>query len=231
MLKQRTLVLAGCGAAALGAGLMYILDPDRGGRRRAMLRDQARHFAAEARGTLGKRARDIGHRARGLAAEAGARFRREEVSDEVLAERVRSKMGRVVSEPGDIEAAACEGRVTLRGVVYAHEADRLLRCVAKVRGVRGVEDQLKLKRRHGEAAPAGQEHGPVNDVRPAEGLLAPRRLLATVAGSGLALYGARRRSAFGSVVSLVGVRMLRRGLSEAAHVTAVNGDRAGRVKR
>lgn len=210
MLKKRTVLLAGCGAG-LGAGLIYFLDPDRGRRRRALLCDQTRHLTREARIRCAKRGRDFGNRARGLWAEAGARLRCEEVSDEVLVERVRSKMGRVVSEPGDIEVLAREGRVTLRGVGFAHEADRLLRSVSKVRGVHGVENQLKLKRRHGEDAPAAPANG--NGSRPTEGLSAPRRLLATAAGSGLALYGARRRGVVGTVASLLGVRMLRRGIA------------------
>ena len=214
MLKKRTMVLAGCGLG-LGAGLVYFLDPDRGRRRRVLLRDKTLHFAGEAREVLGKRGRDLGNRARGLAAEAGARFRCEEVSDETLIARVRSKMGRAVSEPSDIEVLASEGRVTLRGIVFAHEAERLLRCVSKVRGVKGVENQLKLRRRHGEALPAARENADRNGARQTDGSLTPRRLLVTLAGSGLALYGARRRGVIGPVVSLIGVRLLRRGVTAA----------------
>lgn len=214
MVTKRTFLLAGCGVG-LGAGLVYFLDPNRGRRRRVLLRDKTLHFAGEAREVLGKRGRDLGNRARGLAAEAGAHFRCEEVSDETLIARVRSKMGRAVSEPSDIEVLASEGQVTLRGIVFAHEADRLLRRVAKVRGVRGVESQLKLKRRHGEAPPVAHANGHRSRPHTPEGLLTPRRLLAAFAGSGLALYGARRRGVIGPVVSLIGVRMLGRGITGA----------------
>ena len=37
MTKESALI----GGAGLGAGLMYLLDPDRGKRRRALVRDQA----------------------------------------------------------------------------------------------------------------------------------------------------------------------------------------------
>jgi hypothetical protein len=210
---RKGIVLAG--GVGAGAALMYLLDPDRGRRRRARLHDQALHAAGAARATLGKRARDLSNRTRGLVAEAGTHFRCEQASDEVLAERVRSKMGRAVSEPGDIEVSVGEGRVTLRGVVFAHESERLLRCVARVRGVQGVENQLKIKRRHGEALKAERENGRGSVGRAPESLSAPRRFLATVAGSGLALYGAKRRGAFGSIVSVVGVSMLRRGLLDS----------------
>lgn len=207
--------MAGCGVG-LGAGLMYVLDPEQGRRRRAQRSDRASHAAGVAHVTLDKRARDLGNRARGLVAGAGSHFRGEQVTDEVLANRVRSKMGRAVSKPGDVEVSASEGRVTLRGVVWAREAERLLRCVSRVRGVRGVESQLKLKRRHGEAPDAGRENGKGNGEHVVGRHFAPKHLLAAVAGSGLALYGAKRRGAFGAVLSVVGMRMLRHGLEVRA---------------
>ncbi len=57
--------LAGAG---LGAGLMYVLDPQMGRRRRAVARDRAVHLAHEARDAAGTVARDMSNRARGLAA-------------------------------------------------------------------------------------------------------------------------------------------------------------------
>lgn len=204
--------MAGCGVG-LGAGLMYVLDPVYGKRRRARLRDRALHAARAARVTLGKKARDAGNRARGLVAEAGTHLRCEQVSDETLAARVRSTLGRAVSKPGDVEVAVSEGLVTLRGIVPSQEAERLLRRVSKVRGVGGVESQLKVKGRHQEAPAAVQSNGGGNNREHAhKNRFAPGRLLAAAAGGGLALYGAKRRGAFGSVMSLVGVRMLRRGL-------------------
>jgi hypothetical protein len=55
--------------AALGAGLMYILDPDRGRDRRSFLRDQASNrwqdvskYASRAKSEVSSRARTGGHR-------------------------------------------------------------------------------------------------------------------------------------------------------------------------
>src|SRR5437867_2211648 len=95
----------------LGAALMYLLDPDRGNRRRAHWRDQAVHAWNRTADALGTTARDAGHRARGLAAETGARLRDEDVPDEVLVKRVRARMGRVVSHPRAVQVAADQGRV------------------------------------------------------------------------------------------------------------------------
>jgi osmotically-inducible protein OsmY len=133
-----------------GAGLMYLLDPDRGARRRALVRDQV----ARARHKLGDRldatARDLGNRTRGTLAEARSRFRKEAVDDAVLHERVRSEIGHAVSHPGAIEENVSDGRVTLRGPVLAHELDGLLRAVRRVRGVSEVRNELEVHQEAGD---------------------------------------------------------------------------------
>src|SRR2546423_7524759 len=105
------------GGIGLGAGLMYVLDPDRGRRRRALVRDKVARVINKTRDATGKTLRDTRHRARGLVAGARSLLKREQVSDEVLIERVRSKMGRVVSHPHSIGVTADRGRVTLRGPI------------------------------------------------------------------------------------------------------------------
>jgi hypothetical protein len=54
--------------AGLGAGLMCLLDPQEGRRRRALARDKIVHAAHEVRDTAGVVAKDVKNRARGLAA-------------------------------------------------------------------------------------------------------------------------------------------------------------------
>src|SRR5207245_245605 len=134
-------VLSGMG---VGAGLMYFLDPDRGNRRRALVRDKMVHLLHESGDAMGTISHDLGHRTAGLAAETRSRFRREDVSDAVLVERVRSKIGRVISHPRSVEITAAEGHVTLSGPILAREVDDLLAAVASVRGVRGVENRLEV---------------------------------------------------------------------------------------
>jgi hypothetical protein len=56
--------------AGLGAGLMYVLDPDRGRERRRLTRERLVDFANRGEGALATRARDLAGRARGVAAEA-----------------------------------------------------------------------------------------------------------------------------------------------------------------
>ena len=132
-------LLAGAG---VGAGLLYLLDPNAGARRRALARDQAVSALHRTQDFLGKAGRDMRHRARGMAA-AGSRLLPEHVPDETLAERVRSKMGRFVSHPRAIAVDAVDGCVTLRGPILAGEVDGLLRAVRAVRGVHQVEDRLE----------------------------------------------------------------------------------------
>jgi osmotically-inducible protein OsmY len=132
-------------ALLTGAALMYLLDPERGNRRRALMRDQAeraRHRLAEGAESTG---RDLRNRARGAVAELRSRLRSEMAGDEVLQERVRSALGRAVSHPSAISVAVAEGRVTLQGQVLERELDELLRAVRGVRGVTEVSNELEVR--------------------------------------------------------------------------------------
>src|SRR5581483_1711568 len=132
----------------LGAGLVYLFDPDRGARRRALVRDRIGRTGRKAGEALETTARDLRNRSVGAVAEIRAAVRtrrdREAVPDEVLAERVRSAIGRVVSHPGAITVTASEGRVTLGGRVLAGEVDRLLARAARVRGVEDLVNELEV---------------------------------------------------------------------------------------
>jgi uncharacterized membrane protein len=132
------------GGAGLGAGLMFMFDPDRGRRRRALVRDQVAHTARVLGDASSKTARDLSHHIYGVVAESSHLLRHEEVSDDVLVARVRARLGRSVSHPHAISVTAKDGHVTLSGPVLAHEAGRLLSSTSKVRGVREVENRLEI---------------------------------------------------------------------------------------
>ncbi|HEV7137004.1 MAG TPA: BON domain-containing protein, partial [Steroidobacteraceae bacterium] len=125
-------------AAAAGAVSMYLLDPDHGRRRRAVMRDRLASSMSRLDDARSVASRDLRNRARGVAHEVRSRFTQEEVSDEILCERVRSRLGWAVSHPGAIEVSALSGRVTLSGAVLEREYVRLLRSVWAVRGVADV---------------------------------------------------------------------------------------------
>lgn len=67
-------ILAGLG---VGAGLMYLLDPDRGNRRRALIRDKAVKLNRQTREAVGGKVTDIGNRAKGMLHEARSAFDKE----------------------------------------------------------------------------------------------------------------------------------------------------------
>ena len=132
------------GGLGLGAALMYVLDPERGKKRRGLVRDKAVRAARQAGERLDARSRDLKNRAKGAVAEVKAMTREEGVLDPVLEERVRAEMGRVVANPGAIDVSALDGVVILSGPVLASELDRLLSAVGGVRGVEDVENRLQV---------------------------------------------------------------------------------------
>jgi len=132
------------GGLGLGAALMYVLDPERGKRRRALVRDRAVRAVNRASDTLGVRSRDWRNRARGVAAQVKAMTQTEAVDDAVLEERVRAELGRSVSNPRPIDVTALAGTVTLCGPVVMGELDDLLSAVRGVSGVVNVENRLEM---------------------------------------------------------------------------------------
>lgn len=129
-----------------GAGAMYFLDPDRGRRRRSLIRDQMVHGAHELEefgGATASRVRDLGNRARGVIHEARARLHTEMADDPILEARVRTELGRLSSNPAWIEVSADHGRVVLTGQVLPHELNRVAEGITRVRGVQELVNRLK----------------------------------------------------------------------------------------
>ncbi|HWP45490.1 MAG TPA: SRPBCC family protein [Blastocatellia bacterium] len=198
------------GGIGLGAGLMYILDPDRGNRRRALMRDKTVRAARKMGDAIDTTARDIRHRARGVVSEARSMFAKEEVPDDVLVARVRSKMGRVVSHPHSIEVTANRGRVTLSGPILESEVDNLLKSVWAVRGVTEVENKLEPHKEAGDIPGlqgGGYRPGDRIDLLQKNWSPTTRAIIGT-AGALTTLYGARRRGILGTALGATGVGML-----------------------
>src|SRR3982751_2031372 len=198
MNRELTLLAGGIG---LGAALMYLLDPDRGRRRRALVRDQLASVANKTPDAMATTARDLSNRARGLAAEARSMFSSEEVTDEVLIARVRSKLGRVVSDPHALEVA--------------DEVDDLLSCVRSVPGIAEVENRLEAHEQAGNV-PALQGGRPRPGDRSElmqENWSPTMRLLVGTAGSALTVYGLSRRDPLSLGLGALGVGLLARSLT------------------
>ena len=129
----------------LGAGalLMFYLDPARGRRRRALVRDKfvrAGHVAAE---TIDGTRRDLGNRWQGVKARVQRLREDDPVDDAVLGDRVRAQLGRYTTQAGDITVDVSNGEVTLRGCAVNSEAKKLIRAVSRVPGVCNVIDLLE----------------------------------------------------------------------------------------
>jgi len=75
------------GGQLVGAAVMYLMDPERGARRRAQVRDQAARARHKLGDGLDATARDLGSRAKGTLAELRSRFQREPVDDTIPDER------------------------------------------------------------------------------------------------------------------------------------------------
>lgn len=131
-------------AAAAGGAAMYLFDPDRGARRRALLRDQVVHTLRISRDAMDAGARDIANRSTGAVGRARSLLTRRHASDDVLVERVRAKMGRYVSHPGAIEVDASGGTMRLSGSILRDEHDGLLAAVRGVAGVKDIVDSLTV---------------------------------------------------------------------------------------
>jgi uncharacterized membrane protein len=186
---------------------MYLLDPDRGRRRRGRARDVARHLECETRELMSKGGRDVRHRVAGAVAVVRQRLRGARVEDEVLVERVRSEIGRASSHAHAIHVSAHEGRVTLEGPVLADEAGAMCARVARVRGVREVDATGLEAHREAEHIPSLQGQ-PRPASRGARGVWRPAgRLVAAAAGATMVAAGVVRGAA-GRPLALTGGALL-----------------------
>jgi uncharacterized membrane protein len=203
--------------AGIGAGLMYLYDPQMGRRRRAVTRDKLIHLRHRLDDAVDVTTRDLTNRTVGLWAEMRSSIAGDGVSDEVLAERVRSQLGGLVSHPSAIEVRAERGCVTLSGPVLRDEVDRLLRGVASVRGVRQVENHLTMHDEPGnvpglQGQPTRRRSGRQLDIMQMN-WSPTTRLFVGAAGGAMAAYGASRRNASSSVIGLAGLTLLARAIT------------------
>jgi hypothetical protein len=124
--------------ATLGAGLMFIFDPNRGRTRRAMLQQKAIRGINIVRCEANKQLRNLGHHILGRAEEVKASFRDRsiDIPDDILLERVRAQLGRTVRHFGMLDVRVEDGRVIVEGSGLKGESQKIERRLGKVRGVR-----------------------------------------------------------------------------------------------
>lgn len=125
-----------------GAAIMYYFDPVAGRRRRALVRDrgvsaghEAEHFAR----AKSKRAID---RAQGVVARARAGLSDAPVDDGVLHGRIRTKLGRLLAHPGEVNIDVHDGHVVLRGQATDVEIEDLTAALVAMPGVAAVDNRI-----------------------------------------------------------------------------------------
>lgn len=133
-------------AAAVGAAVMYLFDPQSGRRRRAMLRDKAEASRHDMQDLAEKQAKRITDRMQGIAAKvrSATGLAKSTADDDTIAERVRAEMGHLVGHPGAIDVAVVGGRVWLSGHILSAEYEALLAAVRGIAGVRDIDDRLTV---------------------------------------------------------------------------------------
>jgi|GEM_PF-1126213 len=197
---------AGVGAG-LGAGLMYLLDPQGGRGRRAVARDKSVSAIKNGGKAAAKTSRHLGNKTKGLVSQAGSKLRRGDLADEgeALLKQVRRKIRRTASHPMAVEVLVQEGSVVLHGLILASEVEGLLAAIQTIEGIAAVENQLEI---HESAADlAAYRNGAKRWVGPAT------RVLTGGTGSALAYAGLKRKDPLGAALGALGLGLLAHGLT------------------
>jgi hypothetical protein len=203
--------------AIAGAGLMYVLDPVAGARRRSIARDklaQLRRQGTRAAATVG---RDALNRGRGTWATVTGWQAPADVSDGVMEDRIRAELGRLVRYPRLVGVRSEGGHVLLSGVVAGDEIRRLVHRIRRMRGVRRVDNLLQECADPADL-PGAQRPVPARPTAPSLGLMQKRWSPSVRAGSatiagGLLVDGVRRGGISGLVLAAAGAVVLLRALA------------------
>ena len=138
------------GCAAIGVGLMFLMDPERGKARRKWITDGVSNFVRSTGASFYRTGKDLASRATGVTQELGKRYATGgPVASEQLQQRVRGELDHVVSQPSQIQVMAdANGSITLTGTVPAAEFDKLMSAVEQVDGVVLVINHLDVAASH-----------------------------------------------------------------------------------
>jgi BON domain len=174
--------------AGIGATSMFLLDPVRGARRRALIRDKmawTRHKTADAAGAAW---RDVGNRFAGLQSRTRALFKHEAIDDATLSLRIKAALGRVTGHQRAISVNVANGCVTLSGDALTSEVASIVSAVGRVPGVFGVETDLRTHAKAEGALQGGSRRPGQWMPRLSGSSWSPTGLL--VAGAAIAIAGA-----------------------------------------
>jgi uncharacterized membrane protein len=206
----------GMGVAAVlaTAAAAFLLDPESGGRRRALIRDRAIGIGENSRKFLRKAGKDAQQRTAGTMRGVVSRLRGRPVDDRALAARVRSKLGRLTSHPGAIDVTCRQGVVQLRGDILLGEIEPVLDGVRRVAGVVDIVSELRSHVR-ADHVPALQGLGTGGGWRFEyfqENWSPAARTLAGTAAAAMVVGGMARRGLAGYGAAAGGVALLARSV-------------------
>jgi hypothetical protein len=191
--------------AGTGAGLMYLFDSHAGRRRRAYLHDKAIHALNRMETSAKVAVEDLGNRARGIVSASRARVLGGQIPDDVLVERVRSKLGRYLSHPRLVSVTSENGCITLCGKLLASEAPPMLAALRSMHSVRNVRSELEIHSRPDVPELKGGLQRPGEQLDLFQDRWAPAtQLLLAAGGLALSLYGIQRRGSTASVLGFIG---------------------------
>lgn len=206
-----SMTLAGLYGA--GALTMYFLDPQRGKRRRTDVKDAFVHSGTQVRKFARRFGRDFEHRVKGVVAETENLFHHEQVSDNVLEQRVRTALGRAVSHPHAIDVSCIDGSVALSGWVRADEMESLNHAVEGIRGVVDVTTFLSTTNRPDYISALEPKKQRKHLPEFLQANWSPTaRVAAGSAGLSLIAYGLLRRESVGAAVGFGGAVLLARSI-------------------
>lgn len=191
------------GGIALGALVMYIADPSQGRRRRAQLQDKVSHMTHATTRMMDQTLHDALNRWSGVQASAMRLLsprQAKPIDDHVLEARVRSRLGRAMSDVQDVKVHVHQGEVSLSGDLGRNAKDKVLRLVAAIPGVESVNGWMSTE----------------TEVRRRTVGRSPW-WIAGAAGAGLLTwYALTRRQPIGLLAAASGLGLMARGGAAAA---------------
>ena len=200
----------------VGAGLAYFFDPRQGDRRRELLRDKANSLVNRMDDSIYATVEDTRNKTRGVLSEWTAKLSNQDNPDWVLAERVRGALGRLSPHSRSVKVRADEGQIHLSGSILNDEKDAILKAASRTRGVRDVIDELEVFYSPEEMSAFQNTTDAQGQETPAwkqQNLSPATRLLSSVGGSLLTLYGLKRKGLAKPVLSTAGLLLTARGMT------------------
>jgi hypothetical protein len=211
----------------LGAGLMYLLDPQGGRGRRAAARYKSVSALKKGGQVAAQTSRDLGNRTKVLISDAGTKLRESDLVNDLtnrggaLLKEVRQSIRRAVTYPAAIETVVEEGKLILRGLVLASEVAGLMVALEAVEGIREIQNQLEIH--ESVEALAAFRKGARRWAVPAA------RVVTGSTGGALALAGLKRKDKVGAALGALGLGLIAHGLTNfgTRRLTALRDRNAG----